>query len=297
MSNVLKKEFMKTRYYSLLLIGSLLLGVSCYEKEEINVQQKPYVTATDTLDLFIRDNFLKPYGMAVRYKYVDRYVDQTKRVTPPSRSSIKPMLNFVEDMWIDPFLQVPNGKKFFMNYVPPEVVLIGSRMYNNDGTVTLGTADAGARITLTEVDFIDVTNQAWVFQQIHTMYHEFAHIVHQRHNLPPSWNTISPAGYTSAGSWYNLTDAEALQRGFVSPYATSSFNEDFAETVAFLLYDPDFYEKYIDDEPNCTTVACVNRNAGRAMLRKKYTAVIEHYKQYVGVDLLQVRAVVQQKLQ
>lgn len=297
MSNVLKNEFMKTRYYSLLLIGSLLLGVSCYDKEEINVEQKPYPTTSDTLDLFIKDNFLDKYGVAVRYKYVDRYVDQTKRVTPPSRSSVQPMLNFVTDMWIDPFLQVPNGKKFFTNYVPPEVVLIGSRMYNNDGTVTLGTADAGARITLTEVDFIDVNNQAWVFQQIHTMYHEFAHIVHQRHNLPPGWNAISPAGYTSAGSWYSLTDAEALQRGFVSPYATSSFNEDFAETVAFLLYDPNFYTTYINDEADCTTVACANRNAGRAMLRKKYTAVLEHYKQYVGVDLLQVRAVVQQKLQ
>jgi substrate import-associated zinc metallohydrolase lipoprotein len=288
---------MKTRYYSLLLIGVLMLGVSCYEKEAINVAQKPYPTTDDTLDLFIQDNFLDRYGVAVRYKYVDRYVDQTKRVTPPARSSVKPMLNFVMNLWIDPFLQVPNGKKFFEDHVPAEIVLIGSRMYNNDGTVTLGTADAGARITLTEVDFIDETNQAWVFQQIHTMYHEFAHIVHQRYNLPPAWNTISPEYYTSPGSWYNLTDAEALTRGFVTPYATSSFNEDFAETVAVLLFDPEFYDKFIDDEPNCTTADCVSRNAGRALLRKKYNAVIEHYKEFVGVDLLKVRDVVQQKLQ
>jgi substrate import-associated zinc metallohydrolase lipoprotein len=276
-----------------------LMAGSCYKEDDINVPQKDYVVSDDPIDIFIYENFLKKYGVAVRYKYEDRLVDQTKRVTPPARAVVEPMLNFVTDLWIDPFLQVPNGKKFFEQHVPAEIVLIGSQMFNNDGTVTLGTADAGARITLTEVDFIDTNNMAWVLQQIHTMYHEFAHIVHQRYNLPPSWNNISPAGYTSSGSWYTFTDAEALVRGFVSPYATSSYNEDFAETVAFLLFDKDFYTKYIDDENDSKAECgpCVERNAGRAMLRKKYTAIIEHYKQYVGVDLLQVRDVVQQKLQ
>jgi substrate import-associated zinc metallohydrolase lipoprotein len=289
---------MKTRYLALLSIIALI-AVSCYKEDDINVPQKDYVDSNDPIDIYIYDNFIKKYGVAVRYKYVDRYVDQTKRVTPPYRESVEPMLDFVTNLWIDPFLRVPNGKKFFEDHVPAEVVLIGSQMFNNDGTVTLGVADAGARITLTEVDFIDTTNMTWVLQQIHTMYHEFAHIVHQRYNLPPSWNTISPAGYTSAGSWYNLTDAEALVRGFVSPYATSSFNEDFAETVAFLLFDKDFYAKYINDEDdsNGQCAPCIQRNDGRAMLRKKYTAIIEHYKQYVSVDLLQVREVVQEKLQ
>lgn len=289
---------MKTRYLALLSIVGLI-AVSCYKEDDINVPQKDYIVSDDPIDIFIYDNFLTKYGVAVRYKYVDRYVDQTKRVTPPERKLVEPMLNFITDLWIDPFLQVPNGKKFFEEHVPAEIVLIGSQMFNNDGTVTLGTADAGARITLTEVDFIDTTNMAWVLQQIHTMYHEFAHIVHQRYNLPPSWNTISPAGYTSVGSWYTYTDAEALDRGFVSPYATSSYNEDFAETVAFLLFDKDFYTKYINDEndSNGQCADCVKRNAGRALLRKKYTAVIDHYKQYVSVDLLKVREVVQKKLQ
>ncbi len=94
--------------------------------------------------------------------------------------------------------------------------MIGSPIYNNDGTITLGTADAGARITLTVVNDIDENDHEWVFQQLHTIYHEFAHIVHQNFNLPPNWEQISPQGYTSAGSWYNLSNEEALERGFVS---------------------------------------------------------------------------------
>jgi substrate import-associated zinc metallohydrolase lipoprotein len=233
--------------------------------------------------------------VAVRYRYVDRYVDPTKRVTPPKKELVEPLLNFLTDFWVNPFISVENGEEFFKTHVPAEVVLIGSFIYNADGTVTLGTADAGARITLTEVNNIDESNMDWILRQLGTIYHEFAHIVHQRYNLPPNFQQISPQGYTSAGSWFNLTDDEALRRGFVSPYATSSFNEDFAETAAHVLFAPEFYETYINEEENCTTVDCMERNEGRALIRKKLSAILTHYEQNTGVDLLKVRALIQAK--
>ncbi|HEY0654943.1 MAG TPA: substrate import-associated zinc metallohydrolase lipoprotein [Chryseosolibacter sp.] len=283
--------------FSLFLIAVASLAVpACYPEEELNIPQKTVTDSEDDLDEYIQDRFIDEYGVAVRYKFVDRYVDQNKRVTPPKLEVVRPMLDFLTDFWVEPFSEVANGEAFFRNHVPAEVIFIGSTIYNADGTVTLGTADAGARITLTEVNFIDVTDRDWIFRQLGTIYHEFAHIMHQRYNLPASWQQISPQGYTSLGSWYNLTDEEALQRGFVSPYGTSTFNEDFAEVVAFFLYDPDFYAKYITDETGCTTPDCVARNEGRSKLRQKLTAVIAHYKQNVGVDLEQVRARVQARL-
>jgi substrate import-associated zinc metallohydrolase lipoprotein len=288
---------MKTKLKSLLIFGVMLaLTSSCFEDESVSSPVKTYPESDDPIDIYIQDNFIDKYGVAVRYKFVDRYVDQNKRVTPPKRELVEPMLNFLTDYWIEPFIETRNGRKFFENHVPAEVVFIGSTIYNADGTVTLGTADAGARITLSEVNFINVDNQAWVFRQLGTIYHEFAHIMHQRYNLPPSWQEISPQGYTSLGSWFNLTDDEALQRGFVSPYGTSTFNEDFAEIVAFMLYDPQFYEKYITDETNCTTSDCDARNEGRARLRRKYNAILAHYEQYTGVDLIEVRELIQAKL-
>lgn len=268
---------------------------SCYKDESLEspVKEQPY--SEDALDQYIQANYIDEYGVAVRYKYVDRYVDQNKRVTPPKLEVVQPMLDFLTDFWIEPFVSVPGGDEFFRKHVPAEVIFIGSTMYNADGTVTLGVADAGARITLTEVNDIDRDNPDWIFRQLGTIYHEFAHIMHQRYNLPSNWQQISPQGYTSLGSWYNLTDEEALQRGFVSPYGTSTFNEDFAEVTAFMLFDPDFYTTYIDDEI-CTTSDCEARNEGRAKLRVKYNTVLAHYKQNTGVDLLQVRALIQAKL-
>lgn len=277
-----------------LIVGFAAIASGCYETETITAEVRQTDPPTDELDIYIQENFVQPYNVAVRYAFVDRLVGADKRVTPPKREAVIPMLEFLTDFWIDPFLKVENGEEFFKKYVPKEVVLIGSTMYNSDGTVTLGTADAGARITLTEVNFVNPDNISWVYRQLGTIYHEFAHIVHQRHSLPPNFETISPAGYTSAGSWYNLTDQEALIRGFVSPYGTSSFNEDFAEIVAKALYDPLFYEKYIDLEA-CDAPACVERNAGRALIKKKFNAILAHYEQHTGVDLLAVRALIQAK--
>lgn len=281
---------------SVFLVAVLFFVAACYPDEEVSAPVKTNPLSTDPLDQYIQTYFIDEFGVAVRYKFVDRYVDQNKRVTPPRTEVVRPMLDFLTDFWIEPFVAVANGNEFFRKHVPAEIIFIGSPIYNIDGTVTLGVADAGARITLTEVNYIDTGNKSWVFRQLGTIYHEFAHIMHQRYNLPANWPQISPQGYTSLGSWYNLTDEEALQRGFVSPYGTSTFNEDFAEVVAFLLYDPDFYEKYIINE-TCTTSGCEARNEGRAKLRTKYNSILAHYKQNTGVDLLKVRELIQDKLE
>ncbi len=269
---------------------------SCYKDESLEAPVKPQTPSEDPIDIYIQNNFVDEYGVAVRYKFVDRYVDPDKRVAPPLREVVEPTLDFLTQFWVNPYINVQNGRRFFENHVPAEVVLIGSLMYNDDGTVTLGTADAGARITLTDVNSIDLDDQEWLYLQLNVIYHEFAHIVHQRYNLPTNWQDISPEGYTSVGSWYTLSDEEALQRGFVTNYATSNYNEDFAEMVAYITFFPEFYERYIIDEENCTTNDCIARNEGRALLRRKYVAVLSHYEEVTGVDLLDVRAIVQDLL-
>jgi substrate import-associated zinc metallohydrolase lipoprotein len=285
---IMRKKIFSVSTFTVLL----LFATSCYENETVNkpVIEVPY--SDDEIDQFIQSNWIDNFGVAVRYKYVDRYVDPTKRVTPPDREVVMPMLQFLNDFWYVPFEDAANGDQFFREHVPAEVVLIGSSIFNEDGTVTLGTADAGARITLTEVNDIDLENKAWVLRQLGTIYHEFAHIVHQKYNLPPGWKDISPEGLTGPGSWYTLSDTEALERGFVSPYGTSSFNEDFAELVAFYLFHETFTETFIEME-TCTDAACEKRNEGRAKLAQKLAAVLAHYEQYTGVDLTEVRENIQ----
>jgi hypothetical protein len=101
---------------------------------------------------------------------------------------------------------------------------------------------------------------------------------------------------TSAGAWFTLTNEDALRRGFVSPYATASPNEDFAETVAHFLYEENFYENYIIPEEDCNSPACESRNSGRELIREKLNSITAHYKKVTGVDLEEIREAVQAKL-
>lgn len=285
------------KFISHAIMTLIVLLMGCYPDESLNVPIKQTdVKIESDLDKYIEENFRKEYGMAIRYRFVDRYIQPTQRVAPPRLSVVMPMLGFIQKFWIDPFMEVPNGEAYFRAYVPSEVVLLGGFIYNSNGTVTLGTADAGAQITFTNVNGLDLADKDWEALQLQTVYHEFAHIVHQRNKLPDAFETISATGYTSAGSWFTLTDEEALTRGFVSPYATSSPNEDFAETVAFYLYNSDFVANILTDEANCATPICVERNTGRELIRLKLTAIKEHYAKVVGINLDQVRDAVQAKL-
>lgn len=289
---------LKNILFRYLVIALLFFATACYEEENLNVPVKetPDNVLNTELDIYIEDNFTTKYDMAIRYRYVDRYVAVNRRVTPPRLDVVRPMLDFIENYWIDPYLEVENGEGFFKTHVPPEIIFLGGPMYNTDGTRTLGIAEAGARITLVEINDFDPEDEEWRSLQLGTIYHEFAHIVHQRYKLPDAFETISPTGYTSPGSWFNLPEEEALMRGFVSPYATSNPNEDFAETVSVFLYDEDFYETYINLEPNCTTAACEARNTGRRMIDEKLSSIIEHYEKATDIDLEELRSIIQSKL-
>ena len=234
--------------------------------------------------------------MAIRYKFVDNFVQPGQRVSPPKLEVVRPMLDFIEEFWINPYKDISGGDDFFRNHVPAEIVFLGGLIFNGDGTVTLGTADAGAQITFTNVNAVDPTDEDWRTLQLQTVYHEFAHTVHQRYKLPNAFENIAPEGYTGPGSWFVLNDNDALERGFVSPYSTSSPNEDFAETVAFFLFDPDFQANFIELEPDCVSDECVARNEGKARISEKISAIKDHYLKVTGVDLDELRQSIQSRL-
>ena len=91
------------------LLTAFLVG--CYPEEELNVPvNQPDNGPMTELDQYIEQTFTDEYGMAIRYRFVDRYIQPTQRVTPPRLDNVRPMLDFIEDFWIEPFLDVANGE-------------------------------------------------------------------------------------------------------------------------------------------------------------------------------------------
>ncbi len=247
-----------TLFLSIIFVG---LFSACDNEDDGVYTPETVVDSTDPISIYFRDNFLTPYGTAVRWKWNDNLVDDTKRVTPALRDVCIPMGDFIKKFWIEPFTMTKSGEKFMLDHFPPELVFIGSKMYNSDGaSVTLGYADAGVRITFTQVNEYNLTNSQWMFMQLRTAEHEFGHIIHQRHNLPDGFKEVSPENYKS-NNWLNLAgdvqagqpkiSREAITLGMVSNYGTSDVQEDFCEILSLYITSTEaaFNKRYITHEP------------------------------------------------
>lgn len=286
----------KITYSQLVVIGLLTL-TGCYPTEDLNVPvNEPEIVIETDLDRYISENYVEEYGMAIRYRFRDDYVSPGQVVAPVRLEAVRPMLDFIDEFWIDPYFEVTNGETFYREHAPAEVVFLGGIIFDANGNLVLGFAEAGAKITFVDVNSIDVDDSTWVARQLNILYHESAHTIHQRYKLPNAFETIAAEGYTGPGSWFVLNNEDALERGFVSPYGTSQPTEDFAECVAFFLFDPNFNERFIDLEPNCVTDDCVTRNEGRIKISEKVASIKDHYLKVTGLDLDEVRAAIQSRL-
>jgi len=251
--------------------------ISCNKEDELNYEKREISESTNAIDVFLKEHFLDKYNSAVRWEWDDKYVDIEYYVGPPEPAKVIPTAEFIEDFWINPYAECSEkAKQFISDNFPTEVILIGTQMLNENGTSTLGFAEAGVRITLTEINDFDLKNLKWLRQQLHTMHHEFSHIVHQTYKLPAGYELVSGSMYTG-NSWTSLmiypdqktkeqreneTEEEWKERmksivkedntngiklGCVTPYGTSNAYEDFAELVSFFLItkEADFTEEYM----------------------------------------------------
>ncbi|WP_103864060.1 substrate import-associated zinc metallohydrolase lipoprotein [Aquimarina sp. I32.4] len=276
----------------LFIVFSILIIIACDREETLQptaIFENGEPESTTEIDQFLKKEFRDPYGSVIHYKFVDKFIDPTKSATPPRIDVVQPIAELIKQAWIEPYNKASNqGGEFLGTYFPAEIVILGSPLFNSNGTITLGVADSGVRVTLTQANEYTPDNTAWIVQTFRTLHHEFAHIIDQNFKFDiESFFRISEDNYTSSGTWFNLSDEQALQRGMVTPYATSSPAEDFAETMAYIITtEPDVFEAtYITPETCDGTPGCIARNEGKARIKEKYDVIIKYMKEDVGIDV------------
>lgn len=290
---------------------------ACSKDEAIKYAPEVKDYSTDEIDTYFQENFQDKYGCAVRWKWVDKYVDINYVVAPAMRKVLIPTGEMIRRFWIEPFiLESKASGDFIRKHFPPEIVCVGSELRNADGTRTLGYADAGVRITLTELNLFDLNNKSWVIQQLHTIHHEFSHIIHQTYKMPNGFNKITENNYTGQ-AWddiYINAEAElikngidkptrlqvdsvsrnmAIQRGMLTPYGTSSEFEDFAEIVSiYLLTEPLVFDQtYLLPDSKRPFL-----NEGKANIQQKLTLVQDYYSNNFSINLSNLRDIILQRL-
>ena len=290
-----------------IFLAVFTLFTSCDKDDELNYEKREVAESTDEIDLFMKEHFLDKYNCAIRWKWDDKFIAIDYYVSPPMREVVIKTAEMVENFWVNPFIECSaGGKAFIEKNFPPEIVFIGSEILNQNGTETLGFAEAGVRITLAELNQYDLKNEKWLKTQLHTIHHEFTHIVHQTYKLPNGFEKISGSFY-SGNSWTTLVDykkdekgnvlrdedgdpiydhSPAIKRGVTTAYGTTNEYEDFAELVSnFIITDADeFNDTYmpVSDAEIDAAVSKVFNDILEATTREVLTIKMEAFYGAIG---------------
>lgn len=219
--------------YILMTLFLMVAGLTACNNEDELDSQTIFPTdppQRDAFDEWLLKNYTEPYNVEFKYKMEDIESDMKYNLVPADSALSAKLAIIVKYLWFDAYTEVV-GADFVKANVPRMIHLIGSPAYNSEGTVVLGTAEGGLKVTLYMVNSLGSAIQDYATLNdyyFHTMHHEFTHILNQKKAYDPAFDLITESGYIS-GDWYQKTDAEALQNGFITPYAMSEPREDFAE--------------------------------------------------------------------
>lgn len=227
---------MKKNIYAILLafVASFAL-MSCSDDDPSSESIFPTTSPKrDAFDKWLLENYTFPYNVEMKYKMEDIESDMKYHLVPADSAKTAKLSIIMKYLWFDAYNEVI-GPDFIKENMPRTIHFIGSPAYNSEGTMVLGTAEGGLKITLYMVNSLDDetlkdydTMNKYYF---HTLHHEFTHILNQKIPYDQSFKLITESGYVS-GDWYTISDKTAHQAGFVTPYAMVEPLEDFAEMLS-----------------------------------------------------------------
>lgn len=196
-------------------------------------------SSTYKFDKWLKENFLDVYNLDFRYKMQDVGTDMNYNLVPATYQNAQDLALLAKHLWFDVYNDVV-GPNFLKQYGPRIIHLIGSPAYDpSTGTITVGLAEGGIKVSLFRVNALDLNSPDQLNEYyFKTMHHEFAHILHQTKTYPAKFNTISVGKYDGS-NWQNRQEGVVLSCGFVTPYASSAYREDFAEIIANYIVKTD----------------------------------------------------------
>ena len=296
-------------FASLLLCSLGFMFTGCNSDDDLSgtsVFAGDTIKANGEFDKWLAKNYLEPYNIDFQYRYNDKLTDRVYNVIPADIDKSKALAILVKHMWLDSYTEVfdsiyknedpatyyeGKGQLFLKRYCPRQMQLIGSNEYSTNGSIILGTAEGGLKIMLYGVNRLNLDDvrinvedpyeshelepldiNYWFF---HTMHHEFCHILTQQKNYSTDYQSITAGNYHSQ-DWSNLKDTAVAKEGFVTAYASSEYNEDFAEVYAtYVTMTPQAWQMILDKAGK----------DGAALLEQKLALVRAYFQDSWGIDL------------
>ena len=278
---------MKKNIYAILLafVASFAL-MSCSDDDPSSESIFPTTSPKrDAFDKWLLENYTFPYNAEMKYKMEDIESDMKYHLVPADSAKTAKLSIIMKYLWFDAYNEVV-GPDFIKENMPRTIHFIGSPAYNSEGTMVLGTAEGGLKITLYMVNSLDDktlknydTMNKYYF---HTLHHEFTHILNQKIPYDQSYKLITESGYVS-GDWYLIPDKTAHQAGFITPYAMVEPLEDFAEMLSGYV---------TKSQSEWNAILADAGTTGAASISAKLDIVRNYMQESWNVDIDQLRAAV-----
>lgn len=264
------------RYITFICCVSLLF--SCEKDDNLGESNIELDVKRNEIDQWILDNLTNPYNIEIKYKWDDSEVPNERVLTPPDMDKVIPFLQTLKNVWIESY-EKAGGKTFIRKYVPKQIVLVGSKQFDDNGNLVQGTAEDGIKVALYQINEFDPSNKAFLKRLFHVMHHEFGHILHQQVLYPDEFKDVTPSGYTAA--WMNGKLIDALSTGFISMYSRNNLDDDWVEIIAALLTNSnEEYEAIVNQAPE---------NA-RKLIKEKERFVATYFDQIWNIDIYALQA-------
>ena len=298
---------MKKYIYSIAIVLAALCASSCLnDKIEDESVIKDSTVEQNDFDRWLEANFLKPYNIEFKYRYALNESDMGFYTVPADVESSVIYAHLVKYLCIDTYDEVA-GVAFTRSYFPKMFFLIGTWEYRNNGSIVLGTAEAGKKIMLAGVNELpdvfsyfegaeldDYLNQYY----IKTIHHEFTHILNQTKAFSDAFKLITPATYVADACFD--TDDYWRGRGYISAYAQSEPREDFAELLSeYVTHNAAWWDKQMQDAHTETTnvrESDPSAEFGDVLIQSKIDIVRDYMQTSWGIDIDELRAIINRRM-
>ena len=286
---------------SLALVALSLSGlVGCdadIDKVQPSRQVIPTVNVSELprLDHYIQLAFAKKYNVDIAYRYDDKVTDRRYLLAPIKESKALEYLNLIDYMFFQVYAaSTPEG--YLQTHTIKYLNLFGSSGYAIDRRMA-GAAPQGM-IWIYNINELNTQYTKDVRENyISTLFHESAHTLHEERAYPPEFDKLSSLEYQKqdAFSYWWRTGKNAGYAGFVSDYASTDADEDFAELFAYYVLDSDseWAERLKAAEGKNRTDA---KSTGREIIEKKVAIMKAYLHSEYSADLDKIRAEAQKRL-
>ena len=247
------------------------------------------------LDRYIQQAFAKKYNVDIAYRYDDKVTDRRYLLAPVKEEKALEYLNLIEYMFFQVYeASTPEG--YLQTHTIKYLNLFGSSGYAIDRRMA-GAAPQGM-IWIYNINELNTQYTGTVRSDyISVLFHESAHTLHEERAYPPEFDKLSALEYQKqdAFSYWWRTGQKASYAGFVSDYASTDADEDFAELFAYYILDSDseWADRLKGAEGKNRSDA---KYTGREIIEKKVAIMKEYLRSEYSADLDKIRAEAQKRL-